>query len=68
MKPTISIRTTTKQLRTESANVRPVSTADRAIGNDRKRSSNPLFTSVASPMAAAMDPNTTVCTKMPGIR
>src|SRR5207247_121439 len=43
-------------------------TADRAMGSDRNRSSSPLLRSAARPMAAASEPNTTVCTKMPGIR
>ena len=48
--------------------VRPVSTAERAIGSERNRSSKPLCTSVASPIAVAMAPNTDVWTKIPGIR
>ena len=66
--PTIIISVTTKTLRVRSANVRPVSTAERPIGRDRNRSSSPLFRSVARPIAVAIEPNTTVCTKMPGIR
>ena len=66
--PTIIISITTKTLRVRSANVRPVNTAERPIGRERKRSSNPLFRSVARPMAVAIEPNTTTCTKIPGIR
>ena len=66
--PTAIIRATTKTLRTVSASVRPDSTADRAIGSAWNRSMRPLFMSVASPIAVAIAPNTTVCTKMPGIR
>ena len=68
MVPTMNIRMMTKMLRARSAPVRPTKTAERVTGNDAKRSSNPLFRSVASPTPAASDPNTTVCTKMPGIR
>jgi hypothetical protein len=48
--------------------VRPARTALRAIGNDRNRSRSPLFMSVARPIAVAIAPKTTVCTKIPGIR
>ena len=67
-KPTTAISATTKTLRTRSARVRPASTAERAMGSERNRSSSPLLRSVARPMAAPMAPNTVVCTKMPGIR
>ena len=55
-------------LRTRSAMVRPASTADRAIGSDRKRSMIPLLMSCDSPTAVAVAPKTTVCTMMPGMR
>ena len=66
--PTTIIKITTKTLRVASAVVRPVSTADRAMGSAWNRSIRPDFTSEASPIAVAMAPNVTVCTKMPGIR
>ena len=62
------MRITTNTLRTRSASVRPTSTADRAMGSERNRSSIPDFRSAAKPTAVAIAPNTTVCTKMPGIR
>ena len=66
--PTTIISTTTNALRHRSAVVRPVSTAPRAIGRAWNRSISPDFMSVASPIAAAIEPNTAVCTKIPGIR
>src|SRR5215207_3944477 len=68
MKPTTHIRMTTKKFRTRSASVRPTSTAERAIGSDRNRSMSPLLRSSASPTPVVSEPNTIVCTKMPGIR
>ena len=68
MKPTTHIRITTKKLRTKSAKVRPTSTAERAIGSDRNRSTRPLLRSSASPTPVVSAPNTIVCTKIPGIR
>ena len=65
-KPTTAISATTNTLRARSAKVRPVSTAELAIGRARKRSSRPLFTSVARPMAVLVAPKTAVCTKIPG--
>ncbi len=59
---------TTSRLRPRSAKVRPVSTADRAMGRAWKRSSMPLLTSVAKPIAVLVAPKATVCTKMPGMR
>ena len=59
---------TTHTLRTGSAAVRPASTADRAIGSERKRSITPPCRSVAIPIAVVTDPNATVWMKMPGIR
>ena len=55
-------------LRTRSASVRPVSTAERAIGSERKRSMSPFCKSSASPTPVVRAPNTTVCTKIPGMR
>ena len=51
-----------------SEKVRPVRTADRAIGSDRKRSMIPLFMSSVMPMAVVADAKTMVWAKMPGIR
>ena len=59
---------TTKTLRTRSAVVRPVRTADRAMGRARNRSMSPFWRSSARPMLVLTDPKATVWTKMPGIR
>src|SRR5918996_3823397 len=67
-KPTAIISRTTKRLRTTSAHVRPASTADLAIGNERKRSTRPLARSSDRPMAVFIAPKATVWTKIPGIR
>ena len=67
-KPTTHIRIITKKLRARSAVVRPVNTADRAIGSDLNRSMTPRCKSPASPTAVVSAPNTTVCTKIPGMR
>src|SRR5215203_878894 len=66
--PTTHIRITTKKLRTRSARVRPTSTAERAIGSERNRSMRPLLKSSARPTPVVSEPNTMVCTKIPGIR
>ncbi len=47
---------------------RPKSTAERAIGSERKRSMMPLLRSSVMPMAVVAEANVSVCTKMPGIR
>ena len=62
------IRITTNTLRTESARVRPKSTAERAIGSDRNRSIRPLCRSSAKPTLVLTEPKRTVCTKMPAIK
>jgi hypothetical protein len=51
-----------------SAVVRPASTAQRAMGNERNRSMRPLPRSSANPMPVVTAPKHTVWTKMPGIR
>ena len=51
-----------------SASVRPASTAERAIGSERKRSISPFFRSSASPRAVTNPPKDIVCTMIPGIR
>ena len=55
-------------LSTTSASVRPVSTAERAIGSERKRSIRPLLQVLRSPMAVTKPPKEIVWTKIPGIR
>ena len=45
-----------------------MSTAERAIGSDRKRSMMPLLMSSHMPMAVVAAANTMVWAKMPGIR
>ena len=60
--------TTVRTLRHRSAVVRPVSTADRAMGRARKRSMSPFCRSSARPMLVCTEPKATVCTKMPGMR
>ena len=51
-----------------SAAVRPTSTAERAMGSDRSRSTMPLVMSSARPIPVCMAPKATVCTKIPGMR
>ena len=51
-----------------SENVRPVSTAARDIGSERKRSIRPFWTSSESPSAVTKPPNAIDWTMMPGIR
>ena len=58
---------TTKTLRTASAEVRPASTAERAMGRARNRSIKPFCRSSDRPTAVPTEPNNIVCTKMPGI-
>ena len=64
----LRMRVTTRTLRTTSALVRPASTAERAIGRERKRSMSPVPRSVASPTPVLMAPKATTWAKMPGIR
>jgi hypothetical protein len=56
------------QLATTSASARPASTAERAIGSERKRSITPLPMSSASPTAVPMIPKASDWTKIPPIR
>jgi hypothetical protein len=51
-----------------SASVRPLSTAERAIGSERKRSINPFLRSSDSPSAVTKPPKDIVWTMIPGIR
>jgi hypothetical protein len=64
--PTTTITTTVAVRRTASARMRPPSTAERAMGRDRKRSMMPLATSSLSPVPVSAVENTTVWTMMPG--
>ena len=48
--------------------MRPATTADRAIGSERKRSMMPVLKSSARPIAVFVDPNKAFWTKIPGIR
>ena len=50
-----------------SPRVRPSTTAEREIGNDRNLSINPLLMSSDNPIAVAATVNATVCTNIPGI-
>ena len=59
---------TVRTLRTMSALVRPVSTAERDMGSARKRSISPFCRSSASPMLVLTAPKATVWTNTPGIR
>jgi hypothetical protein len=51
-----------------SASVRPVSTAARDMGRDRKRSISPFFRSSESPSAVTNPPKAIDWTMIPGIR
>ena len=51
-----------------SARARPASTAERAIGSERKRSTTPVAMSSASPTAVPMIANANVWTMIPAIR
>jgi len=53
---------------TRSAPVRPRSTAERAIGSERKRSTTPAARSSVSPSPVVSEPKTAVMTMMPGSR
>ena len=64
----LHITNTTNVLRTRSEMVRPVRTADFAIGNERNRSTSPRCRSVARPIPVVVAPKMTVCAKMPAIR
>ena len=50
-----------------SERVRPVSTAIRDIGSERKRSTRPFFRSSTRPRAVAKPPNDICWTMIPGI-
>jgi hypothetical protein len=57
--PTSTIAASASALRNRSANERPASTAERAIGRLRKRSTIPLFRSCARPIAVVIPPMST---------
>ena len=57
-----------KRFTTTSASVRPASTAERAIGSERKRSIRPFFMSSTRPTAVSAPPKVMFWTMMPGIR
>ena len=65
-KPTASMSVTTRTLRQRSAIVRPASTAERAIGRERRRSMRPLPRSSASPTAVCTAPKATTWAKIAG--
>ena len=66
--PTTSMMTSEMMFVATSASVRPASTAERAIGSDRKRSISPFLRSSARPRAVTKPPKDIVCTMIPGIR
>ena len=67
-KPTAIITVSENVLSTMSAIVRPASTAERAIGSERKRSIRPLRRSSLSPIAVTKPPNAIDWVMIPGIR
>ena len=66
--PVIDMTIRTITLLTTSESVRPASTADGAIGSERKRSMMPFLTSSASPAPVFVAPKTTVWAKIPAMR
>jgi hypothetical protein len=66
--PVTAITTMVITLRPRSATVRPISTADRAMGSDRNRSIRPFWMSSAMLAPVIVLPNTTVWAKIPGSR
>jgi len=67
-RPVSATTTMVSTLSPRSATVRPTSTADRAIGSDRNRSTRPFCRSSAMPVPVIVDPNTTVRATIPGSR
>jgi ABC-2 type transport system ATP-binding protein len=67
-KPTVNSTTSDRQLSAMSEKVRPVSTAARDIGSERKRSMRPFLTSSDSPSAVTKPPNAIDWTMIPGMR
>jgi len=66
--PTRITITATIRFRITSENVRPASTAERAIGSDLNRSMMPACRSSVSPTLVLVEPKTEVCTRMQVIR
>ncbi len=66
--PTAIISPMMRMSRTRSATVRPASTAERAIGMDRNRSTTPRSRSWDRPAAVCEAPKVTDWTKIPGSR
>src|SRR5436190_2611609 len=60
--PTVNITTSWKMFVTTSPSVRPVSSAERVIGSERKRSISPFLTSSDRPSAVTKPPKTIDCT------
>jgi hypothetical protein len=60
--------TSWNQFVTMSATVRPASTAERAIGSERKRSVRPFCRSSVIPMPVTVPPKAIDCTRIPGSR
>ncbi|CAM4095359.1 hypothetical protein KIPE111705_40190 [Kibdelosporangium persicum] len=67
-RPVTDMTTRLITLFTTSLVVRPINTADRAIGSERNRSMMPFWMSSASPSPVHVAPKTAVCTKIPAIR
>ena len=67
-KPTENSTQSDRQLSRMSEMVRPVSTAERDIGSERKRSISPFCTSSESPSAVTKPPNAIDWAMIPGIR
>ncbi len=66
--PTMIMIVSETTLVTTSAAVRPASTADRAMGSERKRSIRPLLRSSLSPIAVMKPPKAMLWVMIPGIR
>ena len=68
IRPTTTRIVSPTRLVTTSANVRPASTAARAIGSERKRSIRPLDRSSLRPIAVTNPPKAMFWTMIPGSR
>ena len=68
IRPVMSSTIIDRKFVTTSASVRPASTAERAIGSERKRSIRPFLRSSLSPSAVTNPPKAMFWTMMPGIR
>ena len=67
-RPVSDITISTSTLLATSETVRPVSTADGAIGSDRNRSMMPFLMSSARPAPVIVAPKMTVWAKIPAMR